>query len=153
MSAHPETSEPNINPEEEEEQDEPIEKSAKKAHHRIKRKSSGKGIDSLGLEKILANNSKYRATEKRNYKLEDQKLKLAKTEMVLKIKQAEMEEVRTCIGFMEKLKNLGHSTAEIEKFMDDQFSRGEGPSRSPQPSKVQSNNEEDDDSSSGSESD
>ncbi|WAR59127.1 hypothetical protein PtB15_10B469 [Puccinia triticina] len=130
MSAHPETSEPNINPEEEEEQDEPIEKSAKKAHHGIKRKSSGKGIDSLGLEKILADNSEYRgkllesSTEKRNYKLEDQKLKLAKTEMALKIKQAEMEEVRTCIGFMEKLKNLGHSTAEIEKFMDDQFSRG-----------------------------
>ena len=57
-----------------------------------------------------------------------------------------MEEVRARIGFMKELKELGHSTEEIEKFLGEQFARGEGSSKD-HPTDGQESNDEDESSS------
>ena len=69
--------------------------------------------------------------ERKLIEIERRKMHIVEMESQMKIRQAEMEEVRTRIMFMKELKELGHSNEEIERFMAEQFVRGEGPSSLP----------------------
>ncbi|KNZ63815.1 hypothetical protein VP01_1099g5 [Puccinia sorghi] len=49
------------------------------------------------------------AQEKKKIKIEEERLKLAKLDAEIKRQNAEMEQIRARIEFMERLKNLGHT--------------------------------------------
>ena len=64
---------------------------------------------------------------KKKLKIEHEKLKVVKLEAELKRQQAETEQIRARIEFMERLKNLGHTQEEIAWFFAEQFgNRGGG---------------------------
>ena len=82
--------------------------------------------------KLAAESKKARiedAREKKKLAIESRRIRVVEMEAEVRVRQAEMEEVRARINFMKDLKELGHSQANIERFLAEQFSRGNGTSR------------------------
>ncbi|PLW42087.1 hypothetical protein PCASD_11929 [Puccinia coronata f. sp. avenae] len=118
-----------------------------------KRKRSSKGCEPQGLEKVLSDSYKFRfdcfnakerredkrdkAREKREDKRDKRQAKRerkqnkiqAKREQVdaqIKLQNAETDEVGKRLQYVREMKDLGFDQAEIDNFMSNQFSQGEG---------------------------
>jgi hypothetical protein len=69
------------------------------------------------------------ARKKKALQYESRKIRLLEMETRIKMKRAEMDEVRERFAFVRELRGLGHTDEEIEKFIGDQFTAVEGPSQ------------------------
>ncbi|KNZ48069.1 hypothetical protein VP01_592g10 [Puccinia sorghi] len=123
--------------------------------------------DSLGLEQVLNDSYKYwlkcfeacerrealklvaenkqaridSILEKRKLRLEARRMRLIEMEAQV-IHRAEMDEVHARIGFIKELRDLGWSQEDIERFLSEQYSQGEGPSNPPPPDNESSEGED-----------
>ncbi|PLW50923.1 hypothetical protein PCASD_01127 [Puccinia coronata f. sp. avenae] len=102
-----------------------------------KRKRSSKGCEPQGLEKERREDKRDKAREKREDKRDKRQAKRerkqnkiqAKREQVdaqIKLRNAKTDEVGKRLQYVREMKDLGFDQAEIDNFMSNQFSQGEG---------------------------
>ncbi|KAA1066683.1 hypothetical protein PGT21_022020 [Puccinia graminis f. sp. tritici] len=99
----------------------------KSSDAREKREAAKAKIDANLAARDRKRAKRAEARKKKALRYESRKIHLLEMETRIKMKRAEMDEVRERFAFVRELRGLGHMDQEIEKFIGEQFKSADGP--------------------------